>query len=203
MGEESTEVVLVGEEGGVSAEVAIASSVLPYDREDNKYLFLSFRSCGLSITEARNAVGVSKSALEKWRRTDPQFKDLCQRIPEFRVKVAAEFLSTEYLRNLLLFLQRDKNVIRKALAIDREAEEIKDPDNRTLSFTKEEADYLKKIRGQYTPEQLQTLQALFKDSDSEKFNWAKTVASRSRDKVRLTRTETVEFGGKDKAESDN
>lgn len=195
MGEESAEVVLVGEDGSVPPEVAIASSSIPYSRDDNKGLYLSFRSCGLSVTESLNAVGVTQSALDKWRRTDETFKSLETRVPEFRVKVAAEFVHAEFLRNMLMLMKRDHNVIQKALDVDAGSED---------SMTKEETDYLKKIRGMYTPEQLETLQTLFKRQEgSEGFDWTKAVKDRARGKtVKLTETRTMEIGSGE-TESDN
>ena len=192
---ESTEIVLVGEDGDVPPEVAIASSSIPYSRDDNKGRYLSFRSCGLSVSESLNAIGLTQSALNKWRHDDEEFKSLETRIPEFRATVAAEFLSAEFLRNMLMLMKRDHNVIQKALDVDAGVEDY---------LTKEEADYLKKIRGQYTPEQLDTLQTLFKKHEgNEGFDWAKAVKNRARGKsVKLTRTETVEIGGGEE-ESDN
>lgn len=199
MGEDDTELTLIGEDGSLPPEVAIASSSIPYSRDDNKGRYLSFRACGLSVLESLNAVGVTQAALDKWRRIDLVFKDLETRVPEFRAKVAAEFITAEHLRNMLLLMKRDHNVIQKALDVDAGIK-IK---GEMPFLTREEADYLKKIRGMYTPEQLETLQSLFKRSSDDKFDWAKAVESRARGKnVKLTETRTVEIGSGE-TETDN
>jgi len=185
---------------------AIASSVIPYNNDDNRAVYLSYRACGLSIDEALDQTGISKSALHKWRAEDPEFKSLEVRLPELRNKLATERLNIEFLRNLILLFRRDSHIINKALLVDNWANVLmrqvadneitaKEAKDKTLFLTKQEQQYLLKIRAMYTAEQFETLRSLMTSQSKEKFTWSE-LANRvqgERGKVKLTRTDTVEI----------
>jgi len=165
-----------------SPETSIVSAVIPYSRDDSRALYLGYRSSGLSIREALNMIHRSKQWLSL-QRLDEGFRDLENRIPEFRKELAKEYIEIEFFRNFRLMLEKDHQVLRKAIRPDR------DEDGNILPMSKQDHEYLIKMRSQYSPTQLQILEALAEKSD-DGLNFAKFLASNP-DIVQLQRTDTV------------
>jgi len=173
-----------------SEEVSIASSVIPYAWDDSKSLYLGYRACGFSVREALNALQLSHSLLTKWRK-DGEFKSLELRVPEFRQTLAKQYINIETMRNYRLIMQRDLNIISKALKADAGQDE---------PLTRQEQQYLIAMRKQYTPTQIDILESLITGKDKHKsgFNFAEAVndfmqGSRGQG-VSFTRTDTVRVG---------
>jgi hypothetical protein len=152
-------------------ELAIASSTIPYPRDDNKARYLGYLASGFSIREALHAVGVTAAALSQWRQ-QPEFASLEKKVPEFRRTLAIEYTAMEFFRNFRLVLEKDFRILRKSLSFDDE-------------MTEQEQDYLLKIRPNYTPSQLQVLEALFKSESPDSFDFARYVAD-NKDITRVT-----------------
>jgi len=156
-------------------ETAIASAIVPYDRDDVRAMYFGYRASGLSVRETLNIIHRSKPWLSMCR-LDPEFVDLESRIPEFRKELSKEYIDLEFTRNMRLIFEKDRQVIKKSM-----------DSNQTL--TKFEHDYLLKARGMYTPTQLQILEAIVGGKVDE-FNFADLIANHP-DIVQMSRTDTV------------
>lgn len=153
---------------------SIAVSTIPYDRSDNKALFLGYRASGFTIREALHQIGCAQSTVFFWRKTYPEFVELEKRIPEFRKSLGIEYASLEFLRNYRLVLEKDFRVISKSLQ--------KDENGNPVSLTANEQQYLLKARSHYTPQQLQIMETLMAISGSGgDFNFTDMVVKYSRE----------------------
>jgi len=190
---------------GRTDETSIASSIIPYEWDDSRGLYLQHRACGLSVREALSAIGVSHSTLSGWRKSD-EFCDLETRIPEFRKVLSREYLSIAFTRNFSMVLRRDENILRKALLVDTFNDMLAqkvvagdmtatDAYTNSMHLTKEEQGYLTTLRKNYTPQQIDILDAVTtgRDNKNSNLSFAELVAAAisSGQQVQLSRTDTV------------
>jgi hypothetical protein len=173
----------VVESDEIPAEVSIASSVIPYDRDDEKALYFGYRSCGFSLKEALSLIDRSKTWLSLARR-DPQFVQLEGRIPEFREQLSKEYVEIEFFRNFRLALEKDYRVLMRSLGLERNS------DNKVVAMTSEDQAYLLKMRSQYNPQQLGMLETIVKGG-GEGYNFAEWVAKHQNDIIQFSQTRTV------------
>jgi hypothetical protein len=169
-------------------ETAIASAVIPWPFDDNKGMYLGYRACGFSVREALRAIGVGKSSLSNWRAEDSKFVELENDLPSIRKELAKNYVELEFLRNFRLALDLDYKKLQLAhkLIIDHETGE-------PTEMTKFDQDYVLKMRGQYTVDQMKALEAIVGQNTG--FNFAEWATSNV-DIVGLQRTETVVLGKK-------
>lgn len=172
---------------------SIAQSLIPYPYDDNRAKYLGLRSSGFRPREALKLIGVTGAGLSFWRK-DAQFADLERRLPEFRRQLALEYVNLEFLRNFRLITEKDFQILRRSLQtvevdVDGHKEKV------AMPLTKQEHDYLLKMRPNYTPQQIQALQALVTgEAPSGEFNFTdvvKAIRRAEQIKVRATR-ETLE-----------
>lgn len=163
-------------------EVAIAGSLIPYPRDDERARYLGYMSCGFTVREALHMIDRSKTWLSLARR-HPDFVALENRIPEFRKELSKEYVEIEFFRNFRMALEKDFRVWKKSLNPG------KDEDGNELPMSRQDHEYLLKMRSQYTPQQLQILEAIVTDS-GEGWNFAKWVAEHP-DIIQVSRTDTV------------
>lgn len=155
----------------------IAQSLIPYNYDDNKARYLGYRASGFTIREALKLIGVAHSTLSFWR-LQPEFVEIEERLPEIRQKLAAEYVGLEFVRNYRLVLEKDMQVLRNSVK--------KDEDGKAEQLTKQEQEYLIKLRGHYTPQQLEVLQTLLspdKKSDASSLDFTQFVITARRTKV--------------------
>jgi len=126
-------------------EEAIAQSIIPYSREDNRCRYLGLRSSGFTKREALKYLGLAESTLSFWRK-DGEFVQLEGRIPEFRKTLSREYISLDFMRNFRLVLKKDYEIIKLSLT--------------GMTMGKQDHDYLVKCRSQYTPQQLQAIEMI-------------------------------------------
>ena len=142
-------------------EVGTAVSILQRSREkedEAKSLYLSYRACYLSESEARRLAGIATSTIETWREEDPLFYQAeVTHLQEFQELNHKNALSIEYVRNYRLVLEKDMTVLLKSLT---------DAENMTNS----ENTYLNKMRGSYTPEGLDRLSRVVQGKDGSDLN---------------------------------
>jgi len=144
-------------------ETSIAQSLLPYNRDDSKARYLSYRASGFTIREALKLTDNAASTLSLWRK-DPKFVELETSLPQIAQKLRTEYTSLEFTRNFRLVMEQDYRVLKKVL----------DQDD---SLTKSDIDYLLKLRTFYTPQQLQIVEALVQGelSGGTQFSWTEAV----------------------------
>jgi hypothetical protein len=171
-------------------EVAIASTLIPYSRDDERARYLGYLACGFAIREALHLINRSKPWLSLARR-DATFVDLETRIPEIRKELSKEYIELEFYRNFRLILEKDYRILWKSLNPEMVDVILSDGSTKTVpaSMPKQDHDYLVKIRAQYTPQQLQVIEAIA-SGKGDGFNFAQFVASNP-DIVQLSRTDTV------------
>ena len=124
----------------------LASSIIPYARDDAKARYLGLRASGFTIREALRLIGYAHSSLSKWR-LDEEFVAIEARLPEFRQQLSMEYANLEFVRNYRLVLEKDYRVLIQSL----KSKEV---------LTDQEQAYLLKMRSHYTPQQLQIIEAL-------------------------------------------
>lgn len=125
---------------------AIVEGIIPYFPDDRgKTLYLSYRSCGFAEREACRLATVSQRSVQRWRHDDPEFRRLdTEGLTELRARVGSQYLTMEFTRNFRMLLDVDQKIIKKRLFGE--------------SMSKEDHDYLARIRPLYTPQQLQSLE---------------------------------------------
>jgi len=160
-----------------SPEVSVASSIVPYDRDDERALYFGYRASGLSVRETLHMIQRSKPWLSL-QRHDPVFVDLEHRIPEFRRELSKEYVEIEFFRNFRLILEKDHQIIQRSLNLKKDE---------TLS--RQDQEYLIKLRSQYSPTQIQILEAIVEGGKGG-FNFAQFVAEHP-DIIQMSRTDTV------------
>jgi len=169
-------------------EISIPQSLVPYARNDDRARYLGLRASGFGIREALSLLGKAKSTLSLWRK-DEKFFDLESRVPELRKTLAMEYAGLEFLRNYRLVLEKDYRVLNGSLARQR----VLDDDGHWHTTPQDSQDfqYLLKLRAHYTPQQLQSIEALFGDGDNkEVFNWSEFVLTMSRTTKEEVKVET-------------
>lgn len=181
---------------GRTVQESIAQTIVPYPRDDARARYLGLRACGFTIREALKLMGYAHSTLSLWRQT-PQFVELELKLPEYRRQLAAEYIALEFKRNFRLVMEKDFLVIKKSL------DKVRGDDGkyRPVALLPQEQQYLLKLRGFYTPQQLQILEALAGlETGSKELNWTELVLAAQKVQqsvtVRASRTtETVEVSG--------
>ncbi len=158
-------------------EVSVASTLIPWDRDDERAMYFGYRASGLSVRESLHMIERSKPWLSL-QRQDSKFVELEGRIPEFRDTLAKEYLKLETYRNYRMVLEKDRRRIEKSLRHGDEG-----------ILTRNEQEYLIKLRTMYTPAQLQILEALVSGGKGG-FDFANWIAQNP-DIVQMSRTDTV------------
>jgi len=144
-------------EVGTQTELARADAFLPrFDWDDDKKRkYLSFRLCGFSRQESQDHAGIARKTIYNWINTDESFKDIEHRnLVEIRSAFSKEVLTLEFTRNFRMALEKDARVLQRALESDFKP------------LTRDESEYLAKIRSLYTPKALQELEGFFKDASN-------------------------------------
>ena len=174
----------------IPEQVAIAGSLIPYSRDDEKARYLGYLACGFSIREALHLIERSKPWLSLCRH-DPKFVDLENRIPEIRKELAKEYTELEFFRNFRLALEKDFRVLWKSLNPDKASVPQLDGSTKMVDvpMPRQDHEYLLKIRSQYSPQQLQILEAVVSGT-GDGFNFARWVAENP-DILQVSRTDTV------------
>ena len=126
---------------------SIIRSIFEVDGNSNKSRYLGYRASGFSVRESLRLTGIHEKTLHRWRDGDVVFVKQENALPELRKTLGVNFAHLEFLRNYRLILQKDFEVIQLSL-------------DKTREMGKFDADYLLRLRGQYTPQQLEVMSAL-------------------------------------------
>lgn len=163
-------------------ELSAASTLIPYRKDDIRSKYLSYLACGFSDEEALFVLRLNYRWLELMR-ADTVFADLEIRIPEIRKELGREYAELDFLRNFRMVLEKDHRILRKSLEMEV------DEDGNPIDLSPYEQQYLLKLRGAYTPQQLQLLEAAV-SGDNGGLNFAEWV-SQNQDVIQLSQTRTV------------
>ncbi len=127
----------------------IAQSFIPTFSDDNKKAtYLSYLIANFAHREACQLTPVSEKQVRRWKDADENFLHICtDGLQALRKEFASTFIDMQFTRNFHLVLQKDFRVLYK----DAVGE---------VSLTKDETDYLVKIRQHYTPQSLAMVKQL-------------------------------------------
>lgn len=157
---------------------SIIRSIFEIDGNSNKSNYLGYRASGFKQREALRLTGIHEKTLHRWRDADPEFVRLENALPSLRKDLGVNFAHLEFLRNYRLILQKDFEVIQKSL-------KKPDPKDPSTFMSKSDTDYLLRMRGQYTPQQLEVMGALVgaaSSSDTKALDFTKLIMSISQTK---------------------
>ena len=169
-------------------EVAIASTLIPYSRDDLRARYLGYLSTGFSVREALHMIDRSKTWLSLSRR-DSEFVALEQNIPNIRKELGKEYIELEFFRNFRLTMEKDFQVLKKTLGME------KDEAGAVIPISPYDQAYLLKMRSMYSPQQLSILEAVV-SGGAAGFDFSKFVADNP-DIIQASRTDTVVMKSKD------
>ena len=116
---------------------------------EKKAAYLSYRSCGFTVTQSADLAGTKLHNVNLWRRNDPVFRRIEQEdLQRLQDTVGNDVVKFEFLRNMRLLLAADMKVISKGV-------------NNINLLEEREYDYFKTIRRLYTPNELLLAAAFF------------------------------------------
>ncbi len=173
-------------------EVAIAESLLPWRKDDNRAKYFGYLACGFTTEEALYMLGLKLSWLEEQRQSS-DFSSFELRVPEIRKELSREYIELDFFRNFMLVLEKDYRVLKQALEADIEG---------TGVIPQQAHQYLLKLRSAYTPQQLQILEQAMRGVGEAGFNFAKFVKD-NQEVIELSRTDTIRLKRTNEKESNN
>ncbi len=104
--------------------------------------YLGYRATGFPVRQACYLAGITQSTLNRWRRADEAFANVENtQLAELQSQVGNEVVHLQFLRNMRLAMRGDFNILYKAV-------------HHLESLTKREFEYLKRIRGLYSAQDL-------------------------------------------------
>ena len=80
---------------------------------------------------------------------------------DLRKEFAKEIVALDFSRNYKLVMYHDRQVL----------ERVREADDSKTKIDKDDQEYLTKIRPLYTPQQMQALEAMFKDQNNQPQSW--------------------------------
>ena len=171
-------------------EVSIAATLLPWRRDDSRARFMGYLACGFDIEESLYMIGKDYAWLDE-QRLDESFSSIELKVPEIRKQLSKEYIEIDFYRNFRLVLEKDYRILEKSIK-----EEV---------LSKQEHDYLLKLRSAYTPQQLQILTQVISGASDGGWNFAQWV-TQNQDKIRgveVSRTDSIRVISDDKKSEDS
>ena len=165
-------------------EVAIATSLIPWRKDDNRARYLGYLACGFMPEEALYMLGLTMSWLEEVRQ-EVEFSQYELQVPEIRKELSKEYIELDFFRNFRLVLEKDYRVLRTSLGL--EVDDTGEP----VTMKPYDQQYLLKMRSNYTPQQLQIIEQVISNTGGD-FNFAQWVKENQDSVVKISRTDTVE-----------
>ena len=124
----------------------IATSIITQEN-GKKARYLSYRVCNFSVRESAQLAKVTERAIRYWRENDENFAHIDgDGLTDLRKQMANQYLDMEFTRNFRLVLQKDFEVLFKAVTGEL--------------LTDQEDNYLGKLRSHYSPQNLAAIKQL-------------------------------------------
>jgi hypothetical protein len=173
-------------------EVSIATTLIPWRKDDFRARYLGYLACGFNPDEALYMLGLKAEWLEE-QRQDKQFSDYELMVPEIRKELSKEYIELDFFRNFRMVLEKDYRVLKEAL----------EAPGGVVSMQSHQ--YLLKLRSAYTPQQLQILEQVMRGVGEGEWNFAKFVKEHQGEIVELSQTNKITMRGRlqDGSEKDN
>ena len=159
-------------------QVSIATTLLPWRKDDYRAKYLGYLACGFSTEEALYMLGLKENWLDE-QRQDNQFATFELSVPEIRKELSKEYIELDFFRNFRMVLEKDYRVLKRALEAPQGV------------LSMQEHQYLLKLRSAYTPQQLQILEQVMKGVGEEEFNFARYVRQNQDKILEFSRTDKV------------
>lgn len=146
-------------------------SLCPDDTKRSDYF--GHRIAGFSVRKAMFLAGCSMRSVKRWRELDPEFNKLdTVGLVEARKQLSSEYINIEFTRNYHMVLQKDFDILIKAIT--------------GVALSPQEHQYLLKLRGHYTPQQLMLIKQLVGEVESgEPFDFTKLTFTLREEKREL------------------
>jgi hypothetical protein len=151
-------------------------ATLPYSEDSKKSKYLSYRLMNFTPRESMKLAKVASRTRDYWIEKDPMFVELDNEgLTDRRKQLAAEYLNIEFTRNFRMVLEKDFQVLYKALTDD-------------LNMSKNDTEYLMRLRGHYTPQHLAMIKSLMgeKPKEDSGFDFTKMVISMKMERESVT-----------------
>ena len=157
-------------------EVSIATTLIPWRKDDYRARYMGYLACGFNPEESLYMLGLTIGWLEE-QRLDDSFNAIELKVPEIRKELSKEYIELDFFRNFRLVLEKDYRVLDKAIHQD--------------VISKQDHEYLLKLRSAYTPQQLQILEQVMKGAGDGSWNFAKFVSDNQDKIIEFSRTDRV------------
>lgn len=155
-------------------------SLMPFlggtEQDERKAKYLAYRYVGFSFKEAVELTGIIEATVLRWRdpnrrvggrekgtQYDAEFAALESNVTsENRSKIRREVLQNLFTRNMVLILEYDYQIIRrvKGLEFVDIEDETGHKEHMVVLPSKDDLNYLNRMRGNYGPQQLQAMERL-------------------------------------------
>jgi len=172
-------------------QVSIATTLIPWRKDDYRAKYLGYLACGFSVEESLYMLGLKVEWLEE-QRSDSQFSTFELQVPEIRKELSKEYIELDFFRNFRMVLEKDYRVLRDALGIDGDG-----------LMTSQDHQYLLKMRSAYTPQQLQILEQVMRGVGEDGWNFATWVKNNQGKILEFSQTNKVKMIGRVDNEKDN
>jgi len=188
-----SEVIAIPELAESSFDAALAIIQRSNGSDPKQATYLSFRVCYFTSKEALQMAGANQKDLALWY-LDAEFRQLdTELIKDFQKLYNRHALTIQYTRNYRMVIQKDSEVLAKSL----------DPDS---ELTKFEEQYLTKMRGTYSPEQLSRLTSSVQDGENGKtpLNFLQVVMMANNERsIKVGKTSIIEVNTADSSSFGN
>jgi hypothetical protein len=164
------------------AEVSIATTLIPWRKDDYRARFLGYLACGFNVEESLYMLGLNLAWLEE-QRQDKLFSSFELKVPEIRKELSKEYIELDFFRNFRLVLEKDYRILNLSLKTDSAGT--------PYPMSKQDHDYLLKLRSAYSPQQLQIMEQVMKGVGTEGWNFAKLVADNQNKILEFSRTDKI------------
>ena len=172
-------------------QIAIATTLLPWRKDDYRAKYLGYLACGFTVEEALYMLGLKLDWLDE-QRQDIQFNTFELNVPEIRKELSREYIELDFFRNFRMVLEKDYRVLKDALEITGDG-----------LMTSQDHQYLLKMRSAYTPQQLQILEQVMRGVGEEGWNFARYVKQNQDKILEFSRTDKVRMLNRPSDEKNN
>ena len=126
------------------------------EASQNQAQYLSYRYAGFTPTEALKLINSSWASLRQWRDENDYFNQMENAALDkiLRKELWGETLNLMFSRNMIMIAKKDEQILKKAIG------QLRDEDGNILELTGSELTYLNKMRGTYSPTQMEAVNKL-------------------------------------------
>jgi len=187
-------------------------SLMPFlggtEQDERKAKYLAYRYVGFSFKESVELTGITEITVLRWRspdrrvggrekgtQYDAEFAALEANVTtENRSKIRREVLQNLFTRNMVLILEYDYEIIRrvKGLEVTQVTDESGHKEAMVVLPSKQDLNYLNRMRSNYGPQQLQAMERLAEVGPEAGFNITQLILNMNLDRPNLPNQHTPE-----------